>query len=260
MIEAQGLCRSLKPDLKRWASAFVSSHRTLFAVLWIAVFGSVFLWQRSVPGGFIFGWRGDSLAAAVPLQSIPRLRAAVFNLTDFGAVGDGVSLNTEAFERAVAAIGKLGRRGGGQLNVPPGRWLTAPFNLTSHMTLFLAEGAVILGIEVKFPLPFIYIYILSGCCLLNRLLLKALPIVEESCACLVQRLDIMRCWISWSCWEKKRINTFCLRKFISCNPQKKCIWRYILDSIFGLIQSKKCIFWFDWEGMKCCKATDTLHC
>lgn len=75
-----------------------------------------------------------------------------FNLSDFGAVGNGKTVNTEAFERAVAEIGKLARRGGGQLNVQPGLWLTAPFNLTSHMTLFLAEGAVILGVQVSFLL------------------------------------------------------------------------------------------------------------
>lgn len=70
-----------------------------------------------------------------------------FNLTEFGGVGDGVTLNTAAFEKAILAIAKLGKKGGGQLNVPPGYWLTGPFNLTSHMTLFLAEGAVILGVD-----------------------------------------------------------------------------------------------------------------
>ncbi|OWM74381.1 probable polygalacturonase [Punica granatum] len=140
MIEAHGLCRF-------WASAFLSSHKALFAVLWVAAFGSVFLWQRNVPGGSLFGWRGVGVAPPVAARPFPRLRGNAFNLTDFGAVGDGVTLNTEAFERAMIAIGKLGRAGGGQLNVPPGRWLTAPFNLTSHMTMFLAEGAVILGIE-----------------------------------------------------------------------------------------------------------------
>jgi polygalacturonase len=73
------------------------------------------------------------------------LRKNVFNLTDFGAVDDGRTVNTGAFERAVQAIKA---RGGGQLNVPSGTWITAPFNLTSHMTLFLAEGAVILAVEV----------------------------------------------------------------------------------------------------------------
>ena len=64
-------------------------------------------------------------------------------------MGDGVTDNTVAFERAVSAIGKLRKKGGAQLNVPPGVWLTAPFNLTSYMTLFLAEDAVILGIDVS---------------------------------------------------------------------------------------------------------------
>lgn len=85
----------------------------------------------------------------------------VYNLTNFGGVGDGVTLNTAAFESAVMAISKLGKRGGGQLNVPPGKWLTAPFNLTSHMTLFLAEGAVILGIDVSISFIFIFIFISS---------------------------------------------------------------------------------------------------
>ena len=133
-------CKRL--DLKRCLPAFLSSHKTLFTLLWIAAFASVFLWKSNPIGvGFAVFWRG-------PLRPMPQLRPVAFNLTDFGAVGDGVTVNTEAFERAVSAISKLSKRGGGQLNVPPGRWLTAPFNLTSHMTLFLAEDAVILGIQV----------------------------------------------------------------------------------------------------------------
>lgn len=128
-------------DFKRWVPAFLSSHKTLFTVLWIAAFLSVFVWQRNIVGGF-------SIFGRTLVKPMPRLRPVAFNLTDFGAVGDGVTLNTEAFEKAIFAISKLGKRGGGQLNVPPGRWLTAPFNLTSHMTLFLAEDSEILGIQV----------------------------------------------------------------------------------------------------------------
>ncbi|KAJ4792733.1 Pectin lyase-like superfamily protein [Rhynchospora pubera] len=120
------------PTSKRWLP-------TLLAALWAICFASVFIWQStSVRSISIF--RSNSRL----YQSIPRLRKNVFNLTDFGAVDDGRTINTGAFERAVHAIKA---RGGGQLNVPSGTWLTAPFNLTSHMTLFLAEGAVILGIE-----------------------------------------------------------------------------------------------------------------
>ncbi|XP_058108668.1 probable polygalacturonase [Magnolia sinica] len=127
-------------DFKRWIPVVVSSHKTLISILWIVGFASVFIWQRNIVDGLLtFQW--------APVKACPNIRPVAFNLTDFGGVGDGVTLNTKAFERAVAAISKLGRRGGGQLNVLAGVWLTAPFNLTSHMTLFLAEDAVILGIE-----------------------------------------------------------------------------------------------------------------
>ncbi|KAH6828556.1 Pectin lyase-like superfamily protein [Perilla frutescens var. hirtella] len=131
---------------RRWipsaASFFVTTHKTLLTALCLAFFFTVFYWQRdAASGGFLIFRR------AFPLRQLPKLRPVAFNLTEFGGVGDGVTLNTAAFERAVMAISKLGKKGGGQLNVPPGNWLTAPFNLTSHMTLFLAEGAVILGID-----------------------------------------------------------------------------------------------------------------
>jgi len=54
-----------------------------------------------VVGGFLFFGR-------VPVRPIPKMRPVAFNLTDFGGVGDGVTLNTEAFERAISAISKFG--------------------------------------------------------------------------------------------------------------------------------------------------------
>lgn len=147
-----GRIEQQRPDLvtKRLIPTLLSSYKTLFTLLWIAVFVSVFVWQRiSIDGMLAF--RSTTLS----IRPLPKLRPVVFNLTDFGGVGDGVTLNTVAFERAVAEIEKIGMKGrggggGAQLNVPPGKWLTAPFNLTSFMTLFLAEGAVILAVQVSF--------------------------------------------------------------------------------------------------------------
>ncbi|CAM8917592.1 unnamed protein product [Rhodiola kirilowii] len=146
MVESLGISGRIeqqRAELKRLIPTFISNYKTLFTVLWIAAFGSVFVWQRNAIDGML------EFRAIPQIRPLPNLRPVVFNLTDFGAVGDGVTLNTEAFERAVAAIEKVGMNGGGggQLNVPSGKWLTAPFNLTSHMTLFLAEGAVILGVQ-----------------------------------------------------------------------------------------------------------------
>ncbi|KAK1381679.1 putative polygalacturonase [Heracleum sosnowskyi] len=72
-----------------------------------------------------------------------RYRKDKISITDFGGVGDGRTLNTKAFQEAVYRIQHLKRRGGTFLYIPRGVYLTGSFNLTSHMTLFLAKGAVI---------------------------------------------------------------------------------------------------------------------
>ncbi|RDX70462.1 putative polygalacturonase, partial [Mucuna pruriens] len=72
-----------------------------------------------------------------------KYRTDKISITDFGGVGDGRTLNTKAFREAVYRIEHLSRPGGTELFVPPGVYLTESFNLTSHMTLFLASGAVI---------------------------------------------------------------------------------------------------------------------
>ncbi|HEY5346098.1 MAG TPA: glycoside hydrolase family 28 protein [Verrucomicrobiae bacterium] len=61
------------------------------------------------------------------------------NFADFGN-GDGKTLNTAAFEKAFAA---LAEKGGGELDVPPGIWLTGPIKLRSHVNLHLERGALI---------------------------------------------------------------------------------------------------------------------
>ncbi|KAF5478110.1 hypothetical protein F2P56_004697 [Juglans regia] len=65
------------------------------------------------------------------------------SITDFGGIGDGRTLNTNAFREAIYRIQHLRRRGGTLLYIPPGVYLTESFNLTSHMTLYLARDAVI---------------------------------------------------------------------------------------------------------------------
>ncbi|GJP71493.1 hypothetical protein CLOP_g2324, partial [Closterium sp. NIES-67] len=72
-------------------------------------------------------------------------RPHVFDLADFGGVGDGATDNTRALQNAVYAVSTVADKGGGQLYVPPGVYRTGSVNLTSAMTLFLARGATILG-------------------------------------------------------------------------------------------------------------------
>lgn len=70
-------------------------------------------------------------------------------ITEFGAVGDGVTLNTKAFQNAIFYLNSFADKGGAQLFVPAGRWLTGSFNLISHLTLSLDKDAVIIGSPVR---------------------------------------------------------------------------------------------------------------
>lgn len=69
---------------------------------------------------------------------IPDLRVSV---KDFGGVGDGVTLNTEAFAKAMK---HLSDKGGGHLDVPAGIWLTGPIEILSNCDLHVTPNAVII--------------------------------------------------------------------------------------------------------------------
>lgn len=111
-------------------------------------------WRASGSAGVSETVSGDPRSCSGFFEGGPR-REVVMSILDFGGVGDGKTSNTEAFRRAVRYMQRFGDRGGSQLNVPKGRWLTGSFNLTSNFTLFLHHGALILGSQVFY---FIFIY------------------------------------------------------------------------------------------------------
>lgn len=74
-----------------------------------------------------------------PLPKIPPLQLRV---TDFGAVGDGKTKNTAAIQDALDRCAMLG---GGEVEIPSGRFLTGTIFLRSNTRLKLAEGAELTG-------------------------------------------------------------------------------------------------------------------
>lgn len=68
--------------------------------------------------------------------------AQPYNIHDFGAIPNGIILNTQAIQ---SAIDKANHAGGGKVIVPVGVFLTSTINLKSNVELHLEKGTVLLG-------------------------------------------------------------------------------------------------------------------
>ncbi|MBR0300584.1 MAG: glycoside hydrolase family 28 protein, partial [Bacteroidales bacterium] len=88
-----------------------------------------------------YGRYYTDLPVALVEPNVPSIPDNTVNLKDFGGVGDGVTLNTEAFAKAISALEK---RGGGHLLVPAGVWLTGPISLKDRIDLHLEKNALVL--------------------------------------------------------------------------------------------------------------------
>ena len=66
----------------------------------------------------------------------------IYNIADFGAKGDGSTLNTKAIQ---SAIDDCAKGGGGTVFFPAGKYLSGTLFLKSHITLRLESGVVLVG-------------------------------------------------------------------------------------------------------------------
>jgi len=85
------------------------------------------------------------LAAGLCAQNLPptpRPPGAPYSVVDFGARGDGTTLNTAAIQ---AAIDACAAAGGGTVSVPAGVFRSGTIELKSHLVFRLEPGAVLRG-------------------------------------------------------------------------------------------------------------------
>ena len=76
----------------------------------------------------------------MPKVTLPEFPSNECDITDFGAVRNGIKNNAKAIEMAIQAMVDLG---GGKVIVPRGIWLTGPIVLKSNINLHVEEGALL---------------------------------------------------------------------------------------------------------------------
>jgi polygalacturonase len=129
----------------------------------LALYPPLDLWQPSDPWA-----RADGIVRGITVPTFPSRH---FDITKFGAVGDGKASCTDALRRAIAACTAAG---GGQVIVPEGRFLTGAIRLESNVNLHLADNATLAfhdnpaeypivftrweGVELMNLSPFIYAF------------------------------------------------------------------------------------------------------
>src|SRR5499433_2145188 len=84
------------------------------------------------------GW--SQVQAILGRIKAPTFPDREFKITDYGAIADGKTDNTEAIRKAIAACNAAG---GGRVVVTPGVFLTGAIHLKSDVNLHVTEGATL---------------------------------------------------------------------------------------------------------------------
>lgn len=101
-----------------------------------------------IVSGFIVLFAASAKAQHTPVYSfdnLPVVKETAFkkdtlSIAEYGAVNDGLTLNTVSINTAIADCSK---KGGGVVVIPEGMWLTGPVELKSNVNLHLKKNALL---------------------------------------------------------------------------------------------------------------------
>jgi polygalacturonase len=94
----------------------------------------------------VYSW--DNL----PKIEQPVFKKDTFSIIQYGAINDGISLNTKSINEAIKDCSS---KGGGVVLIPEGLWLTGPVEMKSNVNLHLRRAAILLFTPDKSQYPIV---------------------------------------------------------------------------------------------------------
>jgi polygalacturonase len=93
----------------------------------------------------VFGAKAQQSDTKYSFDNLPVVKETVFkkdtiSIEKYGAINDGITLNTKSINEAILASHK---NGGGVVVIPKGVWLSGPIELKSNVNLHLAKNALL---------------------------------------------------------------------------------------------------------------------
>lgn len=113
----------------------MKSKIVILLIVFVADFSLIQLHAQRSKTNLPYSW--SNLPRAVE----PVFRKDTFNIVTYGAVADGLTLNTKSINQAISACSA---KGGGVVLVPGGIWLTGPIAMKSNINLQIERDAILL--------------------------------------------------------------------------------------------------------------------
>ncbi|SDT16201.1 Pectate lyase superfamily protein [Mucilaginibacter mallensis] len=88
----------------------------------------------------------------LPKVSTPVFKKDTLNIVNYGAKADGVTLNTQSINKAIA---DCSAKGGGVVLIPQGLWLTGPVVMKSNVNLYVSRAALLQFTDDKSQYPLV---------------------------------------------------------------------------------------------------------
>jgi hypothetical protein len=108
---------------------------TLFVFILAALAGISSAKAQTAKESSPYSWKN------LPKIAEPKFKRDTFRIEKFGAIADGLTLNTVSINKAIAACSA---KGGGVVLVSGGVWLTGPVEMKSNVNLHITRDAILL--------------------------------------------------------------------------------------------------------------------